>query len=116
MPALGSVTFDEVRGVITPRAVPVIEGVDNPGLTPAVVRLVGSDRVDALHYRGFFTASQAATLFGIVTTGTAVNCTDETGAVVSCMVRMVKPTEHVARCGGVAGRWVECSAEVTAWA
>jgi hypothetical protein len=115
-PALGSITFDEVRGVITPRTVPVIEGIDNPGLTPAVVLLLGADRVDRLTFRGFFTTSQKAGLFAIVAAGTAVNCTDETGAVVSCLVRAVMPTEHVARCGNVAGKWVECAAEVTAWA
>jgi len=116
MPVLGSVTFDEVRGVITPRTVPVIEGVDNPGLTPAVVLLLGADRVDRLSFRGFFASSQAATLFGIVAAGTAVNVNDETGATVSCIVRLVAPTERPARCAGVAGKWVECMAEVTAWA
>lgn len=116
MPALGSVTFDEVRGVITPRTVPVVEGVDNPSLTPAVVLLLGADRVDRLTFRGFFTTSQAANLFAIVAAGAPVNVNDETGATVSCMVRLVNPMEHVARCGGVAGKWVECMAEVTAWA
>lgn len=116
MPALGSITFDEVRGVITPRTVPVVEGVDNPGLTPAAVLLLGADRVDRLTYRGFFATSQVASLFAIVAAGAAVTCDDETGASVSCLVRAVVPTQRVARCGGLAGFWVECSAEVTAWA
>lgn len=116
MPALGSVTFDEVRGVITPRTVPVVEGIDNPGLTPAAVLLLGADRVDRLTFRGFFTTSKAAALFAIVAAGAAVTVNDETGAAVSCLVRSVAPSERVARCGGVAGVWVECAAEVTAWA
>jgi hypothetical protein len=116
MPALGSITFDEVRGVITPRSVPTIEGLENPGLVPAVVLLAGVDRVDRLTFRGFFTTSQAAGLFAIVAAGTAVSVADETGATVSCIVRSVEPVERHARCAGVLGRWVECSVGVTAWA
>ena len=116
MPTIGTIEFAEVRGAITPRSVPVVEGIDNPALVPAVVLLVGVDRIDRLSFRGFFTASQTAGLFAIVTAGTPVDVDDETGATVSCLVRSVAPTEHPGRCGGVLGRWVECSVEVTAWA
>lgn len=112
--ALGSITFDEARGVVTPRAVPVVTGVQNPGLTPAVVLAAGADRTDRLTYRGFFATSQVAALWALV--GTVITVADETGSTTSVLVRSVDPVERPARCAGTLGKWTEVAVGVTAWA
>jgi hypothetical protein len=111
---IGTITLDEVRGIITPLATPVVEDIDNPGLTPAAVLLPGAVRVDRLTYRGFETASIKATAFALV--GTVVTAYDETGASASVLVRGIELAERPARCAGTLGVWVELRAETRTWA
>lgn len=111
---LGSMEFDEVRGVVTPLSTPTVEAIDNPALVPAVVLLAGADRVERLTFRGFHAASQVATIHALP--GTVITVDDETGAARTVLVRSVQPAERVARCAGVLGKWCEVVVEVTAWA
>jgi hypothetical protein len=111
---LGSMEFDEVRGIVTPRTTPTVEGIDNPALVPAVVLLAGADRIDRLTFRGFHATSQVATIHALP--GTVVTADDETGTAHTVLVRSVQPAERVARCGGTLGVWCEVVVEVTAWA
>lgn len=114
MPTLSSIAFQEVRGLIPPRATPAVSLIDNPGLTPAAVILPTQPPVARLIYRGFFTATQKSAITALI--GTVINVTDETVATVSVLLLSAAITEIYAQDGATAGVWCECQAEVIAWA
>jgi hypothetical protein len=111
---LGSLSFEEVQGVITPLATPVVEGVENPALTPAALLLAGQAPPDQLRYRGWFAASIKATLYAL--RGTVIDATDETGATVSVLLVSARLAEPPAVDGVTLGVFAEVEAEVRAWA
>lgn len=114
MPSLSSIVFEEVRGLIPPRATPAVSLIDNPGLTPAAVVLPTQPPVTRLTYRGFFTTSQKSAITALI--GTVINAADETVSTVSVLLLGATITEMYAQDGATPGVWCECQAEVIAWA
>lgn len=110
--ALGSVTFDQAMGIITPRTVKVVEDIENPAGIDASLSLDVGQR-STVTYVGWFATTQVAALFALV--DTVVSATDEAGLTYTVRVCSVAPRERVAKCDNVKGKWVECVAVVKPW-